>query len=283
MNISRIESVLYGSEDLEAGIRFYEDWGLACISRGVYGADFALPSGQMIFVRRKDDPALPAAIEPGSTAREITWGVDDATSLAEISAELSRDRDIVTDTDGGIHTVDPNQTAIAFRVARPKLSPATPRLSPLGGATPPVSPARLAHVVFTVTKEMGRPTSDFYVDRLGFRISDRVLDNGDFLRAPGAQDHHNLFIQHRVNKLTFNHAAFEMDNFDDVMRAGQYVHDRGWATAIEPGSHFVSAQRYWYFKNPCGGEAEYYSTDRIVDDSWQTRVWETAPRVPTSL
>ena len=283
MNISRIESVLYGAEDLEAGIRFYEDWGLACISRGVYGADFALPSGQMIFVRRKDDPALPAAIEPGSTAREITWGVDNATSLAEISAELSRDRDIVTDAEGGIHTVDPNQTAIAFRVARPKLSPGTPRLNPLGGATPPVSPARLAHVVFTVTKDMGRPTSDFYVDRLGFRISDRVLDNGDFLRASGAQDHHNLFIQHRVNKLTFNHAAFEMDNFDDVMRAGQYVHDRGWATAIEPGSHFVSAQRYWYFKNPCGGEAEYYSTDRIVDDSWQTRVWETAPRVPTSL
>ena len=283
MKISRIESVLYGVEDVEAGIRFYEDWGLMCTGRGKYGADFALPSGQTIFVRHIDDPALPAAVEPGSTAREITWGVEDQKSIEEIAAELTRDRDVVTDGEGGIHTYDPNYAAIAFRVIRPELSADTPRLAPMGGATPPVSPARLAHVVFTVTKEMGRPTSDFYVERLKFRISDRVLDNGDFLRAPGAHDHHNLFIQHRVNRLTFNHAAFEMDNFDDVMRAGQYVHSRGWATAIEPGSHFVSAQKYWYFKNPCGGEAEYYSTDRIIDDSWQTRVWETAPRVPTSV
>ena len=282
MKISRIESILYGAEDLDAGIRFHEDWGLPCISRGSHGADFALPSGQMIFVRHIDDPGLPPAVEAGSTAREITWGVEDQESLEEIAAELSRDRAVAIDADGGIHTHDPNHAAIAFRVVRPELSPDTRRLAPTGGAVPPVSPARLAHVVFTVTKELGRPTSDFYVDRLKFRISDRVLDNGDFLRASGAHDHHNLFIQHRVNKLTFNHAAFQMDNFDDVMRAGKYMRDRGWETAIEPGAHFVSSQRYWYFKNPCGGEAEYYSTDRTFDDNWQTRVWETAPRVPTS-
>jgi hypothetical protein len=282
MKISRIESILYGVENLEAGLRFYEDWGLACIGRGANGADFALPSGQMIFVRRIDDPGLPPAIEPGSTAREITWGVDDPESIQEIAGELSRDRKVWADPEDAIHTYDPNRAAIAFRVMRPALSATTPRLAPTGGAVPPIAPARLAHVVFTVTSEMGRPTSDFYVERLQFRISDRVLDNGDFLRAPGAIDHHNLFIQHRVNSLSFNHAAFQMDSFEDVMRAGEYMRSRSWTTAIEPGSHFVSAQKYWYFKNPCGGEAEYYSTDRIVDDSWQTRVWETARRVPTS-
>ncbi len=275
MKIDRIESILYGVEDVDAGIRFYTDWGLDCLERGAHGADFTMPSGQMVFIRHIDDPAIPPAIEPGSSAREITWGVEDANSLREISAELSRDRTVTQDADGGIHAFDPNHCAIAFRVARPK--PATSaRVNESG---PPVTPERIAHVVYTVTKPQGRPTSDFYVERLQFRISDRVLDNGDFLRASGSLDHHNLFIQHRVDKLTFNHAAFVLDDFDQVKLAGRYVRDNGWTTAIEPGTHYVSSQQYWYFKNPCGGEAEYFASELEVGDSWKTRVWETAPRV----
>jgi hypothetical protein len=79
--------------------------------------------------------------------------------------------------------------------------------------------------------------------------------------------------------LTFNHAAFELDDFDQVKLAGKYMLDRNWKTAIEPGTHYVSSQQYWYFKNPCGGDAEYFASDLVVDDAWKTRVWETAPRV----
>ncbi len=277
MKINRIESILYGVEDVDTCTRFYADWGLDCLERGDYGADFTMPSGQMVFIRHIDDPALPPAVEPGSSVREITWGVKDADSLREISAELSRDRTVTQDAEGGIHAFDPNHCAIAFRIARPKQATSA-RVNESG---PPVTPERIAHVVYTVTKPQGRPTSDFYVERLQFRISDRVLDNGDFLRAPGSLDHHNLFIQHRVDKLTFNHAAFELDDFDQVKLAGRYVRDKGWTTAIEPGTHYVSSQQYWYFKNPGGGEAEYFASEMEVDDSWKTRVWETAPRVTT--
>jgi hypothetical protein len=277
VKITRIESILYGVEDLDVGVRFYADWGLDCVERGAHGADFTLPSGQMIFIRRADDPVLPPPVEQGSSAREITWGVEDGNSLQAISGELSRDRTVTQDADGGIHSYDPNGCAIAFRVAKPE--PAAAQLARLNQVGPPVTPRRIAHVVYTVTKAQGRPTSDFYVERLQFRISDRVLDNGDFLRASGSLDHHNLFIQHRVDKLTFNHAAFELDDFDQVKLAGQYMRDRGWETAIEPGTHYVSSQQYWYFKNPCGGDAEYFASEMVVDDTWKTRVWETAPRV----
>ena len=275
MKISRIESILYGVQDLNAGIRFYTDWGLDCVQRGTHGADFTMPSGQTVLLRNIDDRALPPAIEPGSSVREITWGVGDADSLQEIAAELSRDRAVSQDAEGGLHTVDPNHSAIAFRIAK-QLPANSARVNESG---PPMTPQRIAHVVYTVTKLQGRPTSDFYVERLQFRISDRVLDNGDFLRASGSHDHHNLFIQHRVDKLTFNHAAFELDDFDQVKLAGGYMRDKGWTTAIEPGTHHVSSQQYWYFKNPCGGEAEYFASEMEVDDSWKTRVWETAPRV----
>lgn len=275
MKINGIESILYGVEDVEAGIRFYTDWGLDCVERGRHGADFTMPSGQMILIRHIDDPALPPPVEPGSSAREITWGVEDNVSLQEISAELSRDRSVMQDAEGGIHAFDPNHCAIAFRITQSQ--PA--KSARINGNGPPVTPKRIAHVVYTVTKPQGRPTSDFYVERLQFRISDRVLDNGDFLRASGSRDHHNLFIQHRVDKLTFNHAAFVLDDFDQVKLAGRYVRDKGWKTAIEPGTHHVSSQQYWYFKNPCGGEAEYFATQVELDDSWNTRVWDTAPRV----
>lgn len=279
MNITRIESVLYGVEDVDIGTRFYEDWGLDCLGRGAHGADFALPSGQMIFIRRADDPALPPPVETGSSAREITWGVENLSSLHDVSVELSRDREVTADAEGGIHAYDPNGCAIAFRVANSQTRSATAPIASINVLGPPEQPRRIAHVVYTVAKSQGRPTSDFYVKRLQFRISDRILDNGDFLRASGSLDHHNLFIQHRVDKLAFNHAAFELDNFDKVIRAGKYMRDHGWKTAIEPGKHYVSSQQYWYFKNPCGGEAEYFSSDIVVDDTWKTRVWETAPRV----
>ena len=34
MKICRIESLLYGVEDLEAGIRYFEDWGVPLVKRG---------------------------------------------------------------------------------------------------------------------------------------------------------------------------------------------------------------------------------------------------------
>jgi Glyoxalase/Bleomycin resistance protein/Dioxygenase superfamily len=279
MKITRIESILYGVEDLDTGIRFYQDWGLDCVDRGRHGADFALPSGQMIRIRDAKDATLPAPFEAGSSAREIVWGMQDAASLRAVAQELARDRTVKEDADGTIHSHDPNRCAIAFRVAKPAPPKASATTVPGNQAGPPVKPRRIAHVVFTVTKQQGRPTSDFYVNRLQFRITDRVLDNGDFLRASASTDHHNLFIQHRVDKLTFNHAAFEVDNFDLVMRAGKYMRDHDWKTAIEPGTHHVSSQQYWYFKNPCGGDAEYFASDVVIDDTWKTRVWETAPRV----
>ena len=34
MKIARVESLVYGVEDVDAGIRYYEDWGLACVELG---------------------------------------------------------------------------------------------------------------------------------------------------------------------------------------------------------------------------------------------------------
>src|SRR5918996_689579 len=103
MKICRIESMIYGVEDLDAGIRYFEDWGVPLVKRGAKGADFRLPSGQTILVRAAADQSLPATAETGSTLRELVWGVEDAGSLKAIGKELSRDREVKADRDGTLH------------------------------------------------------------------------------------------------------------------------------------------------------------------------------------
>ena len=74
MSILGIDSITYGVEDVDLCRRFFSDWGLKETSPG----DFVCLNGCEVKVRRKDDPALPAAIEPGSTLREVVWGTDGA-------------------------------------------------------------------------------------------------------------------------------------------------------------------------------------------------------------
>ena len=60
MTILRVESLIVGVEDLEAGMRYFEDWGLTRTASGAHGADFTLPSGQTILLRSAMDTVLPA-------------------------------------------------------------------------------------------------------------------------------------------------------------------------------------------------------------------------------
>lgn len=276
MTITRVESVTFGVESIEEACRFWDDWGLQCLDRGAQGANFGLPTGQSVHVRGTADAGLPPPVEDAySTAREIVWGVDSEPSLKALAVELQKDREVRSGADGVLRTTDPCGIAIGFRVARPRAAPARAE------GTPELN-YRIAHVVYSVMKHAAPEMSAFYLDRLGFRLSDRVRDNGDFMRAPGADDHHNFFLQHRPDRLAFNHVAFELDNFEDVLEAGKHMESRGWKTVLGPGGHYLSSHKFWYFKSPCGGDAEYFFGATRFNDTWQTRFWDTAPRTGPS-
>ncbi|HVH84585.1 MAG TPA: hypothetical protein VM713_09740, partial [Steroidobacteraceae bacterium] len=88
MTIQGIDRVTYGVADMAAARRFLSDWGLALVDEGAPMLRFETLDGGEVVVRAKDDPALPPAIEPGSTLREVVWGVADATSLTDLGASL---------------------------------------------------------------------------------------------------------------------------------------------------------------------------------------------------
>ena len=280
MKILRIEELVFGAEDAAAGARYFDDWGLEKLGGGDSGADFTMPSGQVIKVRSAADAALPMTNEAGSTLREAIWGVDNQRSLDEIGAELSRDRQVRRDADGTLHTTDPHGFAIGFKIADPKpvAAPVPPnRLNrPFDGAQR-AKPKRIGHLVYQITRGKEAEGQNFYVDRLGFRVSDRSPDFGDFLRAAGSLDHHNLGLFNFRDKASFGHIAFEVDTFDQVMLGGQFMKSRGWKPQNKPGRHIVGSNTYWNFNSPCGGNTEYFSDMDMMDDDWRPRVWQKFP------
>ncbi|HTP83088.1 MAG TPA: VOC family protein [Alphaproteobacteria bacterium] len=282
MKILGVESVVYGVEDVATGRKYFDDWGLPSVESGTSGADYRLPSGQSIRVRAAGDASLPRAVEGGSTAREIVWGVDEPGMLEKLAADLGRDREVKRDPDGTLHTTDALGWGIAFKTA------SSPDIGRNGGGRagnrlnhpldPPrrARPQRLGHVVFNVPRDKSELAATFYADRLQFRFSDRSRGFGDFLRAPGSNEHHNLFFLHS-DRAMFNHVAFEVSGFDEIIFGGKHMEGCGWKADSRPGRHILGSNLFWYFKNPCGGKTEYYADMDVMDDNWKTRVWDKHP------
>ena len=279
MTILRVESLIFGVEDLDAGTRYFEDWGLARTSSEANGADFALPSGQTILLRSSKDASLPAAPDRSPTLRETIWGVSDAAALQRVGAELGRDRDVKSDA-GGLHARDEAGFAIGFRVAAPapqSSSTAAPRMNHPFDPERRARPSRLGHVVFNAAQKDFEKQLAFYLERLKFRLSDRALDTGAFLRAQGSNDHHSLFFATRADRNSFNHAAFEVKNIDEIVLGGKYMKSRGWKPNTPLGRHILGSNVFWYFDSPCGGRTEYYSDMDQMNDDWKPRIWEKNP------
>jgi catechol 2,3-dioxygenase-like lactoylglutathione lyase family enzyme len=141
----------------------------------------------------------------------------------------------------------------------------------------PRPPRRLGHVVLG-TPKVAEATA-FFIDGLGYRISDQVL-NGVATFARVETDHHNLLI-HPGPCGHLNHYAFEMDDVDAVGKAGMGVlAERNDASIVGVGRHNLGANIFWYMTDPAGNMFEFFSDmDQIVDDeAWERdhckRDWE---------
>jgi len=87
----------------------------------------------------------------------------------------------------------------------------------------------------------------------------------------------------REGKPTFQHAAFGVEDIDEVMIGVGRMGERGWFKDLRKaggglGRHRISSAIYCYVPNPNGGEAEYTCDTDYLDDNWIPRVWQWAVR-----
>lgn len=124
--------------------------------------------------------------------------------------------------------------------------------------------ARLGHAVLEVTDF--RTSEAWYKERFGFLTSDEIEAEpggaiGAFMRCDRGEtptDHHTLFLL-QAGKSGFNHAAFEVLNFDDLMRGHWHLQKAKRTPAWGVGRHILGSQIFDYWKDPWGHELEHWT------------------------
>ncbi|GAA1845745.1 VOC family protein [Pseudonocardia ailaonensis] len=280
MSLHRLASVVIGVPDLDATARYYADFGLSAVPGGPGERRFATLDGgeQLTLVER-----------PTRRLVALTVGADDPDDLARAAAGLDR-LGVSAHRGGDRLTTEEPATGVAVdvvvtpRIVQPEIPP-TPYNGPgrterTGTRAPgilrtePVRPRKLGHVVLG-SPDVGA-TERFFLDGLGFRLSDRVAGAGAFMRC--STDHHNvLALAAPVGFL--HHTSWQVDDVDDVGRGATAMLEGNperhvWGL----GRHHAGSNFFWYLKDPAGNFSEYYSDmDCVVDDQlWSPESLEGA-------
>jgi catechol 2,3-dioxygenase-like lactoylglutathione lyase family enzyme len=281
MDITGIESVVAGVADLAEARRFFEIYGLAETEAEANKARFEATDGSSVVLRQLDHSSLPPADQGVQLA---IWGVAGEAELERVAAELGRDRPVTRDADGMVTSHDDDGHGIAFRVT--KRRPFAARKVGLNVAGLP--PGRIntradfddhgpacgmGHIVYWSPDP--ERSNRFYVERLGFRTTDRFEGNGGvFSRAVGHKEHHSIFFLGRPGQPpAFQHLEFGFPDVQDVIAGGHKLLKAGFVSRMGPGRHEAGSNWFWYFDSPLGGAVELSADIDIVDDDWVPKVW----------
>ena len=122
-------------------------------------------------------------------------------------------------------------------------------------------PIKLSHIVLNVVdiEKQGR----FFKDVLGFRHSDST-SHMDFVRC--SADHHSIAMA-RGHGAGLNHMAYELDNFDGLMRGSGRLKKNGFNVEWGVGRHGPGNNIFSYFIEPNGFVAEYTTEVERLDEA----------------
>jgi catechol 2,3-dioxygenase-like lactoylglutathione lyase family enzyme len=286
----RLASITIGVPNVEETSRFYAEFGLTrdgdCFSTADGGEQLRIVES------------------PTRRLIDLCIGVDDPDDLDRVTDRLTR-LGITSQCDpGGVSAVEIHSGARVMVKVLPRISQDPAAIVPYNRPgrverknhrapavlrEEQIKPRKLGHVV------IGTPDAEasqrFFVDGVGFKLSDQVQGIAAFLRC--STDHHNLLIQ--PSPVAFlHHTSWQVDDVDEVGRGAMRMLDghperHTWGL----GRHFIGSNFFWYLRDPAGNFSEYYSDmDTITDDQlWIPGTWEPSlralyawgPDVPPSM
>jgi catechol 2,3-dioxygenase-like lactoylglutathione lyase family enzyme len=248
-----------------------------------FGLQRSARDDQTLYMRGTDDEGFVHVTHLGETARFVglAFAVENVTDLEELSRRdgFSPVGDLAGPGGGKVvHTVDPDGFQVEVvaergsvgRLPIPEPSPRNDARTTERAGTPlrldagPAHVKRLGHCVIDVADF--RASEAWYKEQFGLITSDEIaLDEtsalGAFLRCDQGDrfvDHHTLFLV-GIGRSQFNHAAFEVADFDDLMRGHSHLaaaeHTHQWGI----GRHFLGSQIYDYWLDPFGHMVEHWT------------------------
>lgn len=273
MALHRLTTLTVGVPDVVTAGAFYTAFGLE-------------DRGDGRFATRDGGEQLRLVAAPRRAPQRIGVGVDDPDDLGRLARTLTdRGLDAVQDHEG-LHTTEPGTGVAVDLVVAPRLAAAAHPLPPTN--TPavvarrdvpaagvlregPVRPSNLTHLVLGTPDQPA--TLAFFTDVLGFETSDEVPGIIAFTRC--GEVHHNVAVQAAPATL-LHHLAFEVDDVDDVARAGTALtHQDPERHLWGLGRHAIGSNWFWYLKDPAGNFVEYTAdVDRIsAQDRYAPKDW----------
>ncbi len=268
----------FRAPDLERMESFLRDFGLVRAAR----------TPEALYMRGTDDEPFVHVThrgEPGFVG--LGFVVEDAAALETLAGEAGAGPVAeITEPGGGavVRFTDPNGFRIEAVAGRASVGAgaviaAAPRndgeaKARLGHAlrlaAGPAHVKRLGHCVINVADF--RESEAWYKQRFGLITSDEIMLDantalGAFLRCDrGGRhvDHHTLFLV-GTGAPGFNHAAFEVANFDDLMTGHAHLkaadHRHEWGV----GRHILGSQIFDYWRDPWGHMVEHWTDGDVFD------------------
>ena len=138
----------------------------------------------------------------------------------------------------------------------------------------PHSVKRLGHVVLNVTDF--RTSEAWYKARIGFLTSDEVYMGtedqvlGAFMRCNRGEtfvDHHTMFLV-GTGTSGFNHAAFEVADWDSLMAGHFALGKAGYTHSWGVGKHLLGSQVFDYWKDPHDFTLEHFTDGDLFNESF---------------
>lgn len=138
-------------------------------------------------------------------------------------------------------------------------------------------PIKYQHV--TVGTADPKPMVDFFIEVLGFSLSDQ-LDDGNFFWLRSNRDHHTLAIVFVGEAGVLDHYSYDLAEWEDFKAWCDRVTELGIDIQWGPGRHGPGNNLFVFFDDPAGthielsAEMEKYHDDRAVI---RERVWSPNP------
>ena len=288
IKVQDIAYVRFGAPDLEAMERFLADFGLAVTAR----------DEDRLFMRGTDpEPYVHVTERGGPGFRGVAFELASEEDLHTAAALEGASPVEKLDAPGGgqcVRFTDPDGNAVELAYGRERLAPL-----PVHGASPlnrgsdrqrrgvlqrvpqgPPAVKRLGHAVVRVS-DYAKSTA-WYRERCGFVSSDDVY-LGDaanvvasFLRCDrGAEytDHHT-FLCVGLGEPGFDHAAFEVEDFDAVMTGHDLLGKAGYRHKMGVGRHVLGSQVYDYWNDPWGHTLEHFTDGDLLNRDHETGRWD---------
>ncbi len=295
IKVEDIAYVRFSAPDLDRMERFVRDFGLIVAERDerILYARGTDPSPYVHVTELGDPGFLGVAFEAGSAADlESAAQLEGASAVEPLDAPGGGRRVRFTDPDGfAVEVVHGREAADAIPAPAPatvnrgsdRQRCGTVHRVPAG----PPAVKRIGHAVLRVSEF--RRSQEWYRSRFGFLVSDEVY-LGDpenvvtaFLRCDRGEaytDHHT-FLCVGIGEVGFDHAAFELEDIDGLMKGHDHLAAAGYDHHAGVGRHVLGSQIFDYWRDPWGHVVEHFIDGDLLDATYETGSHDPATALGT--